>query len=326
MVIGFPTKDRGINNFSIQSYISTPPFGKVIFSSVLNIGVSTMWWKTIVRTTIALVVIMVGALLYGIKRWQAGIRKLQAKMQAAQSPLTPNTYHSAELEHLPLPVQRYFRTVLKEGQPLIAAASVAHTGAFNMSEAGEQWQPFTSTQRVITRRPGFVWDARIRLAPAVNIFVLDAYVTGEGILTVKPFGLVTVMDQPSTPELAQGELMRFFAEAVWYPTALLPSQGVVWAAVDHSQARATLSDGPVTVTLLFHFDAQGLIEAVSAERRYRAVDGTQVATPWQGRFWDYQRRDGMLVPLAGEVSWQPEAGPKPYWRGRIERVEYEYRP
>ena len=39
-------------------------------------------------------------------------------------------------------------------------------------------------------------------------------------------------------EVAQGELMRFFAEAAWYPTALLPSQGVRWQAVDDTSARA----------------------------------------------------------------------------------------
>jgi hypothetical protein len=283
-----------------------------------------MWWKTIVGTIIALVFFLVGALFYGVKRWQTRIRALQAQMAVAQTPVTPRTYDPGELKNLPLSVQRYFRTVLNEGQPLIAAASVAHIGTFNMSQTGEQWQPFTSTQRVVTRRPGFVWDARIRLAPGVNVFVLDAYVKSEGILTARLLGLLTVMDQSSTPELAQGEMMRFFAEAVWYPTALLPSQGVVWEAVDDSQARATLSDGPITVTLLFHFDAQGLVDTVSAAGRYRELAGTQVSTAWEGRFWDYQRRDGMLVPLAGEVAWQLEEGPKPYWRGRIERVEYEY--
>ena len=283
-----------------------------------------MWWKVSAVTIFGLIFVVAGALFYGAKRWPARIKALQAEMEAARSPLTPKTYDPAELENLPLPVQRYFRTVLNDGQQLITAARVTHTGAFNMSEAGEQWQPFTSTQRVITRRPGFIWDARIRLAPSVNIFVVDAYVKGEGILTARPFGLLTVMDQSSTPELAQGELMRFLAEAVWYPTALLPNQGVVWEAVDDSQARATLTDGPVSVTLLFHFDAQGLVDTVRADARYRGVEGAQVATPWQGRFWDYQRRDGMLVPLAGEVAWLLEDGPKPYWRGQFERVEYEY--
>lgn len=283
-----------------------------------------MWWKVTVATIIVLIFAITGALLYGMKRWQARTKDLQAKMEAARSPLAPKPYNPGELETLPPPVQSYFRAVLKEGQPLITAAGVEHSGTFNMSEAGEQWQPFTSSQRVVTHRPGFVWDARIRLAPAMKIFVHDAYVAGEGVLTASLFGLFTVMNQPNTQKLAQGELMRFLAEAVWYPTALLPGQGVVWEAIDDSQARATLTDGPLTVTLLFHFDTRGLIDTVRAEGRYRDVDGTQVATPWQGRFWDYQVRDGMLVPLEGEVEWLIDEDPKPYWRGRIERVEYEY--
>jgi hypothetical protein len=283
-----------------------------------------MWRKVIIRTIIGLVIVTIGLILYGVKQWQARTKGLQAEMEAAQSTLTPKSYDSAELETLPPPVQRYFRAVLREGLPLITAARVEHTGTFNLSEVGEQWQPFTSTQQVVTRRPGFVWDARIRMAPVVSIFVLDAYVAGKGILTAKLFGLLTVMDQPHTPELAQGELMRFLAEAVWYPTALLPSQGVVWEAVDDSQARATLTDGSITVTLLFRFDDQGLIDAVRSEGRYRDVEGTQIPTAWQGRFWDYQRRDGMLIPLAGEVGWQPEEGSRPYWRGRIDRIDYQY--
>ena len=49
-------------------------------------------------------------------------------------------------------------------------------------------------------------------------------------------GLFTVAAMHNTAELNQGELMRFFAEAAWYPTALLPSQGVVWEAIDDNSA------------------------------------------------------------------------------------------
>ena len=71
--------------------------------------------------------------------------------------------------------------------------------------------------------------------------VRDAYVAGRGILVAKLFGLLTVADQQNTPEMAQGELIRFFAEGTWYPTALLPSQGVVWEAIDDTRAAATLT-------------------------------------------------------------------------------------
>lgn len=283
-----------------------------------------MGWKVIIFPIVVLAFAITVAILYGAKRWQSNTRDLHAEMETARLPIIPESYDPRELENLPPPVQHYFHAVLKEGQPLVAAVSVEHTGTFNMSETGEQWKPFKSTQRVITQRPGFVWDALIGMAPAMNVFVHDAYVVGEGVLTAKLFGLLTVMEQPSTPELVQGELMRFFAEGVWYPTALLPSQGVVWEAIDDTQASATLTDGTTTVKLVFQFDAQGLISAVRSDGRYRAVDGVPVATPWQGRFWDYQLRDGMLIPLEGEVAWLLPAGPKPYWRGRIQRIEYEY--
>lgn len=282
-----------------------------------------MWWQGVAVFLIVIVVGVAGAVLYGAARWKSDTRDLCARMEAVRVPATSESYDPRELEGLPAPVQRYLRAVLQEGQPLISAVNMEHTGTFNMSETEEQWQPFRSTQRVIVRRPGFVWDARIRMAPGVIAHVHDAYVAGAGILTGKLFGLLPVVTMPSTPELAHGELLRFFAEMVWYPTALLPSQGVTWEAIDDTRAGATLTDGTTTVKLTFHFDAQGLIHSVHADGRYREVDGGQVLTPWQGRVGDYEVRDGMLVPLEGEVAWLLPEGVKPYWRGRIQRIQYE---
>ncbi len=283
-----------------------------------------MQLKIILIVIIVLIVIVAVTIIYGTKRWQSNIKELVAEMEAVQESIIPKTFEFSELEGLPSPVQRYFRKVLKEGQPLISAVRVQHSGTFNMGKTEDQWKPFKSNQHVTIQRPGFVWDARIRMAPLLDVQVIDAYVAGRGILTAKIFGLITVMDQPDTPELAQGELMRYFAEAAWYPTALLPSQGVVWKAIDDNHASATLTDGKNSVTLVFQFDEEGLISIVRSESRYREEEGKQVATPWEGRFWDYQLRDGMHIPVKGEVGWQLPEGPKPYWRGTIEKIEYEY--
>ena len=283
-----------------------------------------MWITILAITIVALVLVIMGMLLYGATRWRSDTKKLQVSIQAEQLPLTPKSYDPHQLDGLPTPVQRYFLAVLKEGQSRATAITVEHTGTFNLGQNGEQWKPFESTQRVITQRPGFVWDARIHMAPGMTVHVHDAYVAGEGILTGKLLGLIKVMEQPNTPELAQGELMRFFAEAAWYPTALLPGQGVVWEPQDDTQASAVLTDGPTSVRLAFQFDPQGLISAVRSDGRYREVDGVLKATPWEGRFWDYQLRDGILIPLQGEVGWLLQEEWKPYWRGQIRRIEYEF--
>ncbi len=280
-------------------------------------------WKMLLLIVLGLTVIIATALVYGSRRWQSATNAMHATLEAARRPVGAKTYSPNELIGLPAPVQRYFRAVLTDGQPMVSAVSVEHTGTFNMNATGEQWRPFSSTQRVITQRPGFDWEARIAMLPGLPVHVHDAYIAGEGILHASLFGLVSVANLRGTPEMAQGELLRFFAEAAWYPTALLPSQGVQWEAVDATSAQATLKDGATTVTLLFRFNASDLIESVRAEARGRTVAGAVIPTAWEGRWSTYELRDGMRIPIEGEVAWILPEGPKTYWRGRITRLSYE---
>lgn len=270
------------------------------------------------------IVVVAAATLYGLSRWDSSTKDLLGRLEAARVVAGPRTYDPRELDSLPAPVQRYFRAALTEGQPLVAAASIEHAGTFNMSAAGEKWQSFASRQRVTTQCPGFVWDARIAVAPGLKSRVHDAYVEGEGILHATLLGFLTIVNVRGTRAVAEGELLRFFAETAWYPTALLPSQGVQWTAVDDSSAKATLKDGDISLTLLFRFDEAGLIASALAEARARTVGGKAIPTPWEGRWKNYETRDGMRVPLEGEVAWILPEGPKPYWRGRITKLSYEF--
>lgn len=264
------------------------------------------------------------AIKYGDYVWEKNTRALRERLRASQSPLLPVAVSFQELEGLPAPVQRYFRLALTDGQPMIAGARLRHQGTFDMGNTSSQWKRFTSDQEVVTQRRGFDWNARVAVMPGVSVRVHDAYIAGEGILHAAVFGLFGVVDMRGTPEIAQGELMRFVAESAWYPTALLPSQGVRWEEVDAQSARATLTDGAISVTMAFTFNDRGLIESIRAESRGRAVGKETIPTPWQGRFWNYQRRDGMTVPFEGEVAWLLPEGAKPYWRGRIEDLAYHF--
>jgi hypothetical protein len=54
------------------------------------------------------------------------------------------------------------------------------------------------------------------------------------------------------------------------------------------------------------------------------VGGRVVPTPWEGRWADYQLRDGMRVPTSGEVAWLTADGRKAYWQGQITSLSYEF--
>jgi hypothetical protein len=245
-------------------------------------------------------------------------------LDAARAPIQPRTVDFRELEDLPAPVRRYFHAVLEEGQPMVSGVRVRHTGTFNMGETEDRWKRFTSDQEVLTRRPGFDWNARVEMMPGLPVRVHDAYAAGEGVLHASLLGLFTVADMSGRGDVAEGELMRYFAEAAWYPTALLPSQCVSWETSSYRSAYATLDEGDHTTRMLLTFDERGLIDTVGASARGRAVDGEVVPTPWHGHFWNYQERGGMLVPIDGEVAWLLPEGEKPYWRGHMTEISYRF--
>lgn len=280
----------------------------------------------------ALAVGAVGLSAYGARRWASAAQALHDQLEAGRiddkrhPPLPVTRYDERELEGLPAPVQRYFRTALKNGQPLIPAVTIDLAGRFNMSPTGEQWKPFTSRQRVITRRPGFLWNAEISMLPGLTVRVIDSYIVGNGLLRASVQGLLTMADVRGEGEIARGEFMRWFAEIAWYPTALLPSQGVQWEAVDDHSANATLTDGPLGLTLLFRFSEAGLIESFRAEARGGMVGKAMVMAPWEGSWSNYQLRDGVQVPLTGEVAWLRPEGRKPYFVGTVTSLAFEFYP
>ena len=279
------------------------------------------------KRAFALVVVVVsttaGALVFGTWRWRRDHAAFCARMRAARLPRAVKVYDPVEIEGLPAPVQRYFRAVLQDGQAMVSGVRLTQRGQFRQNEAKDAWQPFHATQFVTTHPPGLGWDARIRMAPGVDVFVRDAYAVGAGSLHASVLGLVTVADLHDTPESARGELMRYLAEAVWYPTALLPSQGVRWETIDDTSARATLSDGATTISLDFRFGANCLVASVWAASRPRSASES---APWLCRLGNYEARAGMYVPLDGEVEWQLPDGPAPYFRGRVTSIDYEFEP
>jgi hypothetical protein len=227
-----------------------------------------------------------------------------------------------QLAGLPAPVVRYFDFALAPGRTLIQTATLAHVGEFR-SGLDAPWASFTSEQHFSANPPGFVWDAAIRMAPMMVVRVRDGYFQGTGSMQARVASLIPVVNAQGGKELAAGALQRYLAESVWFPTALLPREGLTWEPIDESSARATLTDSGVSVSLDFRFGEKGEVVGVYTPARFRDVNGTPVPTPWQGSFQSYGRVGGVMVPREGEVVWLLPEGRLSYWRGEIVRIEYE---
>ncbi len=184
------------------------------------------------------------------------------------------------------------------------------------------WRPLSATQDFRSRPRGLCGTRASTWRRSSTASVRDAYIDGRGAMQASMFGLYSLADQVDKPPLNAGALQRFLGEAIWFPTALLPSTAVAWAPRDDRSAIATLRDGATTVSLVFEF-AEGHVVSISGDR-YKENQGAYTLEPWRIECGDYAERDGMTIPLRCEVSWITNGRPEPYWRGRITGITYRY--
>ena len=265
----------------------------------------------------------IGAFLLGAARWRRETADALDRLLATPEPgVAPNAGAGDEL---PAPVARYSEFALPGGAHRIEKARVRWEGEFRMGPDAA-WAPFTATQHFTALPPGFVWDADIRMMSVLPVRVRDSYARGGASMLGRVAGVVPVVDQSGSTELAQSALARWLGEAVWLPTALLPTGGgdaVRWETVDDGTARATVTDGAVRASAEFRFAPTGEIRSMTA-LRYRDVHGEPVLTPFEGLYRDYVRREGFMVPGEAEVAWLLPEGRFAYWRGRPVDIEYEW--
>lgn len=267
----------------------------------------------------ALVAAAVGLVLFNTLRVARLHERLAADLIAGATSAAERSFTTDDLEGVPDPVQRYFETVMEEGRPYVRSVELEQRGEFRLGDPERAWRPMAATGHYTVDPPGFVWSATVRALPFVPVKVLDAYDHGSGVLRARLLSTVTVADVGPDEEMNEGELVRYLAEAVWFPTALLPAEGVEWEAVDDHSARATIEDDGNTASVTFHFDDRGLVERVTADR-YRQE--TEDHAPWTGHFRDYEERNGMTVPTGAEVEWNLPGGDRPYWRAALDRIEH----
>lgn len=277
--------------------------------------------KRIFLISTAVIIAVISTVWVAGKANKQSIAKKAAGLVASSTEVTyrSDLYFSS---HLPLPVQRYLDYAIPTASELIHRVNLQQTGVMRLDTSSDTWTSFVANQVVVTHPPGFLWHAEMNMGLFLPVSVIDSYQQGAGQLQAKMLNLFTVADELNTKELNSGELLRYLAESVWYPTALLPSQQLQWQAIDDSSATATLMDADNIVSMTFYFNEANEIVRATAQR-YRLVGDQQVLSTWNGYYTNYQRRDGFMIPTEAWVSWGDGDDEWQYWRGRVDSIEYQ---
>jgi hypothetical protein len=268
------------------------------------------------------------ALVFAVAVWLGSHLQQRALSQLIEAFIEASSADSARVDFdgfadLPAPVVRYFSRVFPRGQPNIRLAQFRQVGALRTDIHSDRWLPFEASQIVAPAATGFLWNARVDIAPFLHVRVRDALIAGRGSGHVLLLSAFTVASDGGTLEMNSGALHRYLAEAVWFPTALIPSTKLRWSAIDDNTALATLTDNGVTVALEFRFNAMGEVIGIYTPARWGSFNGSYKQLPWEGHFRNYQARGGIFVPSEAEVGWCSEGHWLPVWKGTVMEAKYD---
>ena len=257
--------------------------------------------------------------------WQQQIlAALVDSVESAAKARSPRGMQAQATDKLPPPVARYLSHVLPADRRQFRLARYQQVGTLRMDPRSDRWLNFKARQIIAPSIFEFIWDAKVCVLPLLHVRVRDSLVGGRGSGQVTFQSALPVGGASGTMEMNSGSLHRFLAEAVWYPAALLPDASLRWESVDDTRALATLTQGNVTVSLEFRFNQNNEVVGIYTPGRWGSFEGGYKQVAWEGRFRDYAKRDGVLVPNQGEVGWYTDGEWRAVWRGTVTQATFEF--
>ena len=226
------------------------------------------------------------------------------------------------LKTCPEPVQKYLRKAIGNNTRMIHFASIKQIGEFRTSPDGD-WSASRADGHYLATKPGFIWKARFggNIIPS-KIAWLEL-LDGKGFGSVKFLGLFTLLN-PSGYEADTSLLTRYLMEAIWFPTALIPTNLLSWKEIDSHRAEAVLHYGSIHVSAVFVFNEDYDIVEIITEDKYRDFRSSFEKARFTLKCSSHASTEGMRIPMAVEFVWNLPSGDFSYGKYKITKVQYEF--
>lgn len=193
-----------------------------------------------------------------------------------------------------------------------------------LTQSGEMWlkpgaKPvtFTAQQTIAVAEVGFLWQARLPIMADLSMQVVDYVVGDKAGLEGKLLGAIPVIHTTDTDTTFRGEVMRYLAELMWNPEALLLNRQLDWRVLDARTLAVATGTGGRRCEVRLILDEAGDIIGVEADDRPRLDGRVVTACRWFGRGSDYKTIDGRRIPTQAEAGWLLDGLEFIYWRGRL---------
>jgi hypothetical protein len=221
-------------------------------------------------------------------------------------------YKESQLLGLPEPVQRYFKSILKEDQTIIDYVRLRQEGLYK-SNTTSDWVKIKGEQYTCTEKPAFVWKGETSLFTR-----RDMYLNNSGFMTITKKAIFSTT-KLKNKQLDEIELQKWVCDAVWYPTSLLPNNYIQWLPIDQYKAKLVFKYLEVSFEFLVTFNEIGEIIQMETYRFH----GKKDKVLWMVQMQDYKWMNGIKIPTSMEGTLHFKNVPFPYFKYNLIEIDYD---
>ncbi len=238
--------------------------------------------------------------------------------------VTLNTPSAEVLANLPAPVQRYFKFAFPYGFKPMKSVSMKMKGKFRRPGT-TGWEDAQTIQYISGVKPQLVFYGDTGLPMGLWATMMDSYIDGHMHMEARLLSAIKILEKNDDEALNDLSAMRYLIEGPMMPGILLPGPHLRWQGIDKNTARAiAYRNGREVGAYRISFAEDGAISEYHADYSPAdQLDATKVHGAGEVAIRkDYRLVNGVMIPHRFEIARDIEGGIQPFWRGTIERVEF----
>lgn len=257
----------------------------------------------------------------GIKRRYHAL-VLEGLKRTADSPKSIVT--EKDLEHLPLPVQKYLRYVGIIGKERVVNLRISIEGEMKPDPKGA-WSRIEAVQySFFDDKPTRLFYIKLNMF-GVPFVGLHSYTEEMANMLIKALGLVKVVDSRGREARISDTTTMFNDMCLMTPSTLI-DQRIQWETIDPYTVKATYEVYGNRVSALLYFNEVGeLVNFISDDRYMILMDGSSRKGRWATPVKNYKDFGGFRGASYAETTWLWPEGDYCYGRFTVKSIEYNTR-
>ena len=222
----------------------------------------------------------------------------------------------ADLQPLPLPVQKYLRYTGAVNKPKIKNVRIVFEG--EMRSKGKNWFKFRSVQYNFFNEPSRLFFMKGKMF-GVTVPGYHQYLQKKAVMDIRLFGLIPIV-QMAGEKMNKAETVTLFNDMCLMAPATLIDKRIKWDPINDKKTKAIFTNGHISITAILYFNEQGQLINFISNDRYD-VNGKQWL-PFSTPVHEYKNYNGYNILYKGDAVWHYPEGEFVYGKFILKSIEY----